>query len=46
MRRVCFLLTVKAREHRRQEEMARYFDGPDGAPDDGIAPLTEVSHLD
>jgi L-rhamnose mutarotase len=31
---------------RWQAEMAQYFEGLDGAPDDGIVPLTEVFHLD
>jgi L-rhamnose mutarotase len=31
---------------RWQAEMAQYFEVLDGAPDEGIAPLTEVFHLD
>jgi L-rhamnose mutarotase len=31
---------------RWQTEMARYFEGLDGAPDEGIVPLHEVFHLD
>ena len=31
---------------RWQAEMAPFFEGLDGAPDEGIVPLTEVFHLD
>jgi L-rhamnose mutarotase len=31
---------------RWQTEMAQFFEGLDGAPDEGIVPLTEVFHLD
>jgi L-rhamnose mutarotase len=31
---------------RWQNEMARFFEGLDGQPDEGILPLTEVFHLD
>ena len=31
---------------RWQTEMAPFFEGLDGAPDEGITPLTEVFHLD
>ncbi|MFB4275983.1 L-rhamnose mutarotase [Nonomuraea sp. MTCD27] len=31
---------------RWQAEMAPYFEGLDGRPDEGMAPLTEVFHLD
>ena len=31
---------------RWQNEMAQFFEGLDGQPDEGIMPLTEVFHLD